>query len=62
MAVDIVHSQTKILISGLEKEVADAVGQHLASPHTITVDGVMSRKKRPVSILRRVARKWQSSR
>jgi manganese-dependent inorganic pyrophosphatase len=62
MVVDIVHSQTEILISGMEEEVADALGQHLASPHTITMGGVMSRKKQVVPILRRVARKWQGSR
>jgi manganese-dependent inorganic pyrophosphatase len=56
MVVDIVHSQTEILVTGMEEEVAKAFGQRLASPHSVMMGGVMSRKKQVVPILPRVAR------
>jgi manganese-dependent inorganic pyrophosphatase len=56
MVVDIVHSQTEILIAGLEEEVAEVLGQRLVSPHSVMLGGVMSRKKQVVPILPRVAR------
>ena len=59
MVVDIVHSQTEILIVGLENEVAEMLGQTLDSPHSLTMGGVMSRKKQVVPILPRVARRWK---
>ncbi len=59
MVVDIVHSQTEILIVGLEEMVAEALGQRLASPHSVMIGGVMSRKKQVVPILPRVARRWK---
>jgi manganese-dependent inorganic pyrophosphatase len=62
MVVDIVHSQTEILIAGLEDEVAEALGQPLTSPHAIQMGGVMSRKKQVVPILPRVARQHKESR
>jgi manganese-dependent inorganic pyrophosphatase len=61
MVVDIVHSQTEILIAGLEEEVAEALGQRLASAHSVMVGGVMSRKKQVVPILPRVARRVKAS-
>ncbi len=62
MVVDIVHSQTEILIAGFEQEVAAAMGEPLTSPHSITMAGVMSRKKQVVPILPRVARQLKASR
>ena len=59
MVVDIVHGQTEILIVGLEEAVAEALGQRLASPHSVMMDGVMSRKKQVVPILPRIARRWK---
>jgi manganese-dependent inorganic pyrophosphatase len=56
MVVDVVHSQTEIMIDGMEKEVAAALDQPLASPHSLIVGGVMSRKKQVVPILPRLAR------
>ena len=57
MVVDVAHSQTEILIAGLEREVAEALGERLVSPHTVIVGGVMSRKKQVVPILPRLARR-----
>lgn len=59
MVVDIVHSQTEILVVGLEKEVAEMLNETLDSPHSLTMAGVMSRKKQVVPILPRVARRWK---
>jgi manganese-dependent inorganic pyrophosphatase len=59
MVVDIVHSQTEIMIVGLENEVAEILGQPLDSPHSLTMGGVMSRKKQVVPILPRLARRWK---
>jgi manganese-dependent inorganic pyrophosphatase len=61
MVVDIIHSQTEILVVGMEKEVAEALGERLASPHSIIMGGVMSRKKQVVPILPQVARKFKAS-
>ncbi len=61
MVVDVVHSQTEILIIGLEQQVAEALGQRLTTPHSVMLGGVMSRKKQVVPILPRVARQWKSS-
>jgi manganese-dependent inorganic pyrophosphatase len=60
MVVDIVHSQTEILVVGMESTVADAMDQRLASSHSIMVGGVMSRKKQVVPALPRVARAWRN--
>jgi manganese-dependent inorganic pyrophosphatase len=57
MVVDVAHSQTEILIAGLEQEAAGALGERLASPHSVIVAGVMSRKKQVVPILPRLARR-----
>jgi inorganic pyrophosphatase/exopolyphosphatase len=62
MVVDVVHSQTEILIAGMEQEVAEALGERLTTPHSIVMGGIMSRKKQVVPILPRVARKWKGSR
>jgi manganese-dependent inorganic pyrophosphatase len=56
MVVDVVHSQTEILVVGLEQVVAEALGQQLAHPHSILLGGVMSRKKQVVPILPRLVR------
>jgi len=61
MIVDIVHSQTEILIAGWENEVAAALGQPLFAAHSVLVEGVMSRKKQAVPILPQVARAIQDS-
>lgn len=61
MVVDIVHSQTEIFIAGMEKTVAEALGQRLTSPNSVMIGGVMSRKKQVVPILPRVARQWKGS-
>ncbi|MBN1140083.1 MAG: putative manganese-dependent inorganic diphosphatase [Anaerolineae bacterium] len=53
--VDIVHNQTEILIDGMENEIAEALGEPLISPHSVTMSGVVSRKKQIVPILPRVA-------
>jgi manganese-dependent inorganic pyrophosphatase len=60
MVVDVVHSQTEILIDGMAEEVAEALDQRLASPHSVILGGVMSRKKQVVPILPRVARQRKS--
>lgn len=54
IAVDIPHAQTEILISGQELAVAEAFGQELATPHSIILPGVMSRKKQVVPILPKI--------
>ena len=59
MIVDIVHSQTEILIAGWEKEVAAALNHPLVTPHSVLVEGVMSRKKQVVPILPQVVRAIQ---
>jgi manganese-dependent inorganic pyrophosphatase len=61
MVVDIVHSQTEILVAGMEEEVAEALGQRLDSPHSVMMGGVMSRKKQVVPILPRIARRHAAS-
>jgi manganese-dependent inorganic pyrophosphatase len=61
MVVDVVHSQTEILIAGVEEEVAEALGQRLDSPNSIVMGGVMSRKKQVVPILPRIARQYAAS-
>jgi manganese-dependent inorganic pyrophosphatase len=61
MVVDIVHSETEILIAGMEEEVAGALGQRLDSPHSVMMGGVMSRKKQVVPILPRIARQHAAS-
>ena len=60
MVVDIVHSQTEILVAGLEEEIAETFGQPLVAGHSILMGGVMSRKKQVVPVLPRVARQWKS--
>jgi len=55
IVVDIVHNQTEILIDGMEKEVAEALGEPLLSPHSVIMNGVVSRKKQIVPILPRIA-------
>jgi manganese-dependent inorganic pyrophosphatase len=55
IVVDIVHNETEILIMGLEKEIPEALGEPLVSPHSIIMAGVVSRKKQVVPILSRVA-------
>ena len=55
IVVDIVHNQTEILIDGMEKEIAAALGEPLISPHSVIMSGVVSRKKQIVPILPRVA-------
>jgi inorganic pyrophosphatase/exopolyphosphatase len=59
MVVDVVHSRTEILITGLEEEVAQALVRRLASPHSVMMGGVKSRKKRAKPLLPRVARLWK---
>lgn len=61
MVVDVVHSQTEILITSMEEEVAEDLGQRLASPHSVMIGGVMSRKKQVVPILPRIARQRKIS-
>ena len=60
MVVDIVHSQTEILIVGMEQQIAETFGQNLVSPNSITIVGIMSRKKQVIPVLPRVARQWKS--
>lgn len=60
MVVDIVHSQTEILIVGMEQQVAETFGQDLVSANSITIGGIMSRKKQVIPTLPRVARQWKS--
>jgi len=57
IVVDIVHNQTEILIDGMEKEVAEALGEPLVSPHSAITSGVVSRKKQIVPILPQVAQR-----
>lgn len=56
MVVDIVQGQTEILIAGMEETVAEALGAPLTTPHSVTIEGVMSRKKQVVPVLPRIAR------
>jgi manganese-dependent inorganic pyrophosphatase len=60
MVVDVVHSQTEILVVGMESDVAEALGEQLASPHSVIIGGVMSRKKQVVPILPRLARSFRT--
>ena len=60
MVVDIVHSQTEILIAGMEQQVAETFGQDLVSANSITIGGIMSRKKQVIPVLPRVVRQWKS--
>lgn len=60
MIVDIVHAQTEILIEGMERAVAEALGQPLATPKSVMVGGVLSRKKSIIPILPSVARAWKA--
>jgi inorganic pyrophosphatase/exopolyphosphatase len=48
---DIVHGQTEILIVGVEQQVAEAFGQDLSAPHSITLGGIMSRKEQVIPAL-----------
>jgi manganese-dependent inorganic pyrophosphatase len=59
MVVDIAHSETEILMVGLEEETAEALGQPLATPHSVVLSGVMSRKKQVVPLLPRLAAEWK---
>jgi manganese-dependent inorganic pyrophosphatase len=59
MVVDIAHSETEILLAGLAEETAEALGQPLATPHSIVLSGVMSRKKQVVPLLPRLAARWK---
>jgi len=54
MVVDIPHNETEILIAGQEKAVAAAFGRELATPHSIVLPGIMSRKKQVVPVLPRI--------
>jgi manganese-dependent inorganic pyrophosphatase len=54
MVVDVIHGETEILIAGMEEAAAEALGQSLASPHSVVMAGVMSRKKQVVPILPRL--------
>ena len=47
--------QTEILIVGFEDAVSEALGQPLASPHSVILRGIMSRKKQVVPVLPRLA-------
>lgn len=60
IVVDIVHNQTEILIAGQEKEIAEALGEPLVSPHSVIMAGVVSRKKQVVPSLSRVAHQWKA--
>lgn len=59
MVVDIAHSETEILLAGLEEETAEALGQPLVTPHSVVLGGVMSRKKQVVPLLPRLAARWK---
>jgi manganese-dependent inorganic pyrophosphatase len=59
MVVDIAHGETEILLAGLEEETAQALGQSLATPHSVVLSGVMSRKKQVVPLLPRLAARWK---
>jgi manganese-dependent inorganic pyrophosphatase len=62
MVVDVVHSETEILIAGMEETVAAALGQSLSTSHSVTFGGVMSRKKQVVPVLPQVARQGRARR
>jgi manganese-dependent inorganic pyrophosphatase len=55
MVVDVVQGETEILIVGFEDAVSEALGQPLASPHSLILSGIMSRKKQVVPVLPRLA-------
>ncbi|MFN2289694.1 MAG: putative manganese-dependent inorganic diphosphatase [Anaerolineae bacterium] len=59
MVVDIAHSETEILLAGLEEDTAQALGQPLTTPHSVVLSGVMSRKKQVVPLLPRLAARWK---
>lgn len=52
--------QGEILVVGMEQEISEIMGKRLASPHSILMDAVMSRKKQVVPVLSRVARLWKA--
>jgi manganese-dependent inorganic pyrophosphatase len=62
IVVDIVHNQTEILIDGMEKEIAEALGEPLISAHSVLMPGVASRKKQIVPVLSRVTRQRKPGR
>jgi manganese-dependent inorganic pyrophosphatase len=51
IVVDIRRDESEILIAGQEEAVAEAFAQKLASPHSIVLPGVVSRKKQVVPVL-----------
>jgi manganese-dependent inorganic pyrophosphatase len=51
VVVDIRRDETEILVAGQEQAVAEAFEQDLASPHSIILSGVVSRKKQVVPVL-----------
>ncbi len=51
VVVDIRCDESEIFIAGQEKAVAEAFGQELASPHSIVLPGVVSRKRQVVPLL-----------
>ena len=61
IVVDIVHNQTEILIDGMEKEIAQALGEPLLSSHSVIMSGVVSRKKQIVPILPHIAQQWRKN-
>ena len=62
IVVDIVHNQTEIMIAGLEKEIAEALGEPIISAHSVLMPGVVSRKKQVVPALSRVTRQRKPGR
>ncbi len=54
MLVDILDEETELLVLGKEKEVAEALGVELSGPHSLTLRGIISRKKQIAPILMRL--------
>ncbi len=54
MLVNILDEETELLVVGKEKEVAEALGVELSGPHSMTLQGIVSRKKQIAPILLRL--------
>jgi len=54
LVVDIRRDETELFIAGQEEAVAGAFERELASPHSIILPGVVSRKKQVVPVLPRI--------
>lgn len=60
MVADIAHEQTELLVSGHEREVANAFGRSLIDGNRIEFPGILSRKKQIIPVLPNIRDSIQS--